>query len=849
MMVGQTLRSLADGGGTAHVLPTSMPMRLVVGIEQQLQSLHGNIVLDYVAALGAQGADSSASWHDDAAHGDDGSDQQAVLVKMVEAVDYCSGTARAQTYHAPDGVAESLAFEHDLWSLALRTVMGSTRKPRDLWHSFYGDIPQVQTYPGILKCRRVIEWLQKEAGDALDRSGGPDLAPLDDPAYRLAYSRAAKKRAFVSDPDYLSKVEPQDRQAHEVQAEMRLMKECFKLLRAGRLDEIQLCCREAGQPWRAACVPSAPSIEELGASAQSDSRGQPGGCLASYRALVRRLCLSDTAFAALLSPHERALYSVFGGSLDTLLNVCESYHDEVWARLVILLRDRIDMILEATANANVNQTAMDDTLQSADTMSSVNVPDILDSEILEAFLATQKKGAFDDKLSGICRTNARSMLGIIALLHVRDCSEASWKTNFVELVRVMKECCASQVSWLVRSCAHMLLLLRRIYPKSVTYCVADSDAILASYCAVLFDSVAYVEHRGGSGATGASEQEHSLQEVYTLAMRYCVFPTMADTQTRLIATLLKDALYFDLIAEKSAMRTDFLVQRRTLCLQVLCEGGESEEMERVRLAAAKQSVEMVWHEKFVILEHAAQPTRASQLQEPALASSEVFSVECIVRAIEFFLYPDMEDATNALRYCNTAIRRFVLLKRMMAALDLIKWIPEALFASISSVDDFEVLEAQREFQCWLAYMEGIQAYQIWSHDRGVESHAADWSSSAHNAEGVSSALLRILEFDGGWLRPDVKVDADTNRGAPDLSCPSLGRQFEMDLVRKEVLPTVMLMLARTLQGADQSVLAGILVENWRELADAFTVAELGDLLRIVEPSLVTRMLSINLEKT
>lgn len=111
----------------------------------------------------------------------------------------------------------------------------------------------------------------------------------------------------------------------DVEGERALMQKLFTLVRIGKLAKAKELCRSCGQSWRAAALEGGTPRHY-----EDHTKDMEGF---KYREMWRAVCLRLCADPS-VDVHERALFATLCGHLDTLMLVCRSWHDALWAHFL-----------------------------------------------------------------------------------------------------------------------------------------------------------------------------------------------------------------------------------------------------------------------------------------------------------------------------------------------------------------------------------------------------------------------------------------------------------------------------------------------------------------------------------
>lgn len=134
------------------------------------------------------------------------------------------------------------------------------------------------------------------------------------------------------------------------EAEIRLFKHLYRFIRAGQLEKGQQLARRIGYHWLSACLDgwlpySDPNLdmESLG---QAVSRDQPIMPVSGNRKRdVWKLTCFRAAKIQGLAAFEKAILGVYGGNLRSVLPVCHTWADQLWARLKCSMDVKIERAL------------------------------------------------------------------------------------------------------------------------------------------------------------------------------------------------------------------------------------------------------------------------------------------------------------------------------------------------------------------------------------------------------------------------------------------------------------------------------------------------------------------------
>ncbi|KUI60439.1 Nucleoporin NUP84 [Cytospora mali] len=222
--------------------------------------------------------------------------------------------------------------------------------------------------------KAVLEWLQSTA------CAGPDIDDIvqdfqqkadrgDLLAHNWLHTREAIKlhksvnaiphvlepNSDMSDFSYVTQLDPdamtrQNRklEPHDEYFERAIWLGCYNLLRRGRtMKEIREWCLERTETWRAATISALP-LSTL------DDEGIPDFDPPSF-ILWRRMCYALVKSGGTDS-WERATYGILSGDIDSVLSVCKTWDDYIFAHYNALLRTQFDSYLIRQCGPGVAST-------------------------------------------------------------------------------------------------------------------------------------------------------------------------------------------------------------------------------------------------------------------------------------------------------------------------------------------------------------------------------------------------------------------------------------------------------------------------------------------------------------
>jgi len=206
----------------------------------------------------------------------------------------------------------------------------------------------LETLPMVTSCRRVLEWLERTSALDLDSSMGAhyaalaELGSLWDPSYRWGLS-LTNGTAFDMDAPFRGDLRLAD---EDLEADERICRACFGLLRCGRLEHALELLRRTGQHWRAALFQGGHS------AALEAADGSEGSHWILWRKMARDISKLDVQ-----NFWERSILCLLsGGAVPVSLLDAPSMEDRLWVRLWSLLDEFIGSRLAILLRASTNQS-------------------------------------------------------------------------------------------------------------------------------------------------------------------------------------------------------------------------------------------------------------------------------------------------------------------------------------------------------------------------------------------------------------------------------------------------------------------------------------------------------------
>lgn len=136
------------------------------------------------------------------------------------------------------------------------------------------------------------------------------------------------------------------------EVEIRLYKHLFRFIRAGKLEEGQELAQRVGYFWLSASLDgwllhSDPNLdqENLGIAVKHDPTEICPVTGNKKRNIWKKVCFKSARIPG-LSSYEKAIQGVLGGNLKSVLPVCDSWADQLWARLKCSIDVKIEKALK-----------------------------------------------------------------------------------------------------------------------------------------------------------------------------------------------------------------------------------------------------------------------------------------------------------------------------------------------------------------------------------------------------------------------------------------------------------------------------------------------------------------------
>eukprot|EP00178_Gracilaria_changii_P000174 TRINITY_DN1015_c0_g1_i8.p1 TRINITY_DN1015_c0_g1~~TRINITY_DN1015_c0_g1_i8.p1 ORF type:complete len:778 (+),score=101.00 TRINITY_DN1015_c0_g1_i8:3039-5372(+) len=570
-----------------------------------------------------------------------------------------------------------LRLEYNAWNLLLAAWRNEDVRSDDLCTRRLAlnviDSARLSKVPGYTKLQRITEWLERLAETELKREGGVKLKPLDDPAYRWEYTAS---RVANNEPVSMDFPIKNDNRLDNVErkAEARLSQEVYKLVRAGHLSEAEEICRHVAQPWRAAILGGGKGASRLAAN------GVKGQARRIWRKAATAIAHSkDVA----ILPHERAVCAALCGVLEPLLAVAETYEDEAWARISVLLDGLTEKALQDDPNGDYK---------------------VDDGSILQAFAECQNSGKGSDGINPDLLKGIRNVQAFIAL--GPGIGSAHLCEFFDNLRKVAGLALSQEAEWLSRFVAQLCLFFKfsgrldEVHPESELF--DNFDTAVQSYAKLVINLDLRKEEK-------AFKQHTVLRPrplVYAAASYFLAELKNPERTIEAYVILLAASLRHDFRQErietgdKQISGAEF-DDRRTLCLASAGQCFKTEVLQQLVIAA----VDIIWEQTL--------PSNRLDRSESDLPWKGQISEEdqLVVRAIRFLTFPAFTNVIEALRRVTKAARRFFLAGKRKSAKYAIDWFPRDI---LQHLREEMCKDSLQEYKSWVAYHDALERYQQWN---------------------------------------------------------------------------------------------------------------------------------------
>ena len=697
----------------------------------------------------------------------------------------------------------------------------------------------IDNVSGIEKCHRITEWLEYLAAEELDRNGGPRVKPLEDPAYRCAYSAQAEGVPSVG-MDY-SIGENRKLDEIELKADERICREIFKLLRAGRGSDAESICRAAGQPWRAAILSGGRNCSSLSAN------GVKGGARRVWRNTVAKTVKAGQA----LPIYERALYGLLAGVKEPALAIATDYESRAWVHFITTIDNACDKAL----------------LSSADGCA------ITDEAIIQMFDECDGAGDGHPSIPSDINAGIRKIRSYFAL--GRSMSQRHASELLMTLGNLAYDGLRHNKEWVCRLVSNLALYMK--LDNLAIVALEDEDS-MNNFESAMSAYARHVIHKEKEEEE-AAERTNQIREVRPLVSELAAWQ-LSELENNIhivreYSVLLYNALRNDLRHERAERKRvgspeHEVYVRRERCLEYAGACFNRDTLDKLVVHV----VDYVW-DRFMndLNNHSNSNAVADEITEDD---------ELIIRSIDLLIFPTCPNHEQATIRATIAIRRFFLLGKHSAAKHLIEWFPQIDdIRNSSNGNSSSSIMPLREIDAWREYIEAKHAFQAWqdyhftkkpkplpeairlaaSADKGTYSYEIKAAASVQmkkyeqkyemfkkNADQLrdvaKNQLRQALLFDSGWMRAVANEVEEM-----EFELDEAGREIheqrreEMRAVRRWAVPELVWLLHRVLHESglyDEAVEVAILVAGDAcKLYECFGKSEMKSLLaRIAESSVL-----------
>lgn len=247
-----------------------------------------------------------------------------------------------------------------------------------------------------------------------------------------------------------------------------LTRTLFEYIRLGRMDLALDACRSSDQPWRAASLRGGQLWDDP--SLASEEIALNNGISGNKQRKLWKQIASQLSQNPDFDPYERALYGCLSGTLSSVIPVCDSWEDHLWARVNALMERKIDDSLKKTGGYWY------DTIDNANSPESEPVAENLEA-IFEEIL----------KLGGSVGNSAHNPFRITQTNVMLERTN-HLLTNFAsQIPQTAQMVSPDAFAHLLRFFAHLVLFLRAIDVENPSEDVPNgpADVILEVYVRTL----------------------------------------------------------------------------------------------------------------------------------------------------------------------------------------------------------------------------------------------------------------------------------------------------------------------------------------------------------------------------
>ncbi|KAM0786333.1 hypothetical protein ACM66B_001806 [Microbotryomycetes sp. NB124-2] len=537
--------------------------------------------------------------------------------------------------------------------------------------------------------------------------------------------------------------------------ERALLRSLFEYVRAGELDLAIDMCRQSDQSWRAASLSggrlwSDPNLRDDNDDNDMDTAFDVGDNTRAKGTINRRLwkqMCRKLASAPGIDPHERALYGAISGDLDSVLPVCSSWEDIVWAHVNAFFEANVESGLWKSSEGRYWSRRSVAPL-STDVFESKSDDPLFGDRAAQTSIRSELEVVFDKLLKtdkGELATSAKNPFHVAQSYLVVD-RVADLFTTFVErLEQAAHDTEPETLAHLLRFFAHLILVLRLMKQPLPEYA---TNRILEAYVQVLEAS----EQDEGLIAFYASNLDQS-SAIESYARFLLTFGPDSDKQSRKVALLQAHEHGLDLA--KIACRT-------------------------VELILSDLQEDLPDLDAFGPLDaHARVDERQLEL----------------IRSLEWLTF-DSSTYADALQQANALARHFLSTDNPHAARELLFQLPADLLATSAASAQPDDASQIREYLDYNALFQCLDKHMRWSETWARQprpsapkvDHASFKDGVATLVDDFYTSTLTLLKSD--WLKFDI--DQRDEHGI------ARRRLAELCRIRQMIVPHLIMRLHHTL---------------------------------------------------
>ncbi|BGP49686.1 Nucleoporin nup84 [Rhodotorula kratochvilovae] len=539
--------------------------------------------------------------------------------------------------------------------------------------------------------------------------------------------------------------------------ERALLRSLYEYVRAGETDLAIDMCRQSDQAWRAASLAGgrlfqdpalapdadAEDDDEFGDSAmdggEQERRVQGNANRRLWKTMCRKLAANNT-----LDPYERALYGALSGDVASVLPVCSTWEDVVWAHTNALLEAHVEAGLASSASGRYFERG---TVAPLDPKAPLDPEDALLGAAAAGRPVRDELDAVFERLMHSDRTelaNAAKNPFHVSQAYLIIGKIGNLLETFVKRIEDTATGTEPELlAHLLRFFAHLILVLRLLDQPLPAFA---ANHILEAYVHVL----------------EAHDQDENLIAFYASNLEQ---QSAVESYARFLLTFGPDS---DITARHLALRKS---REHGLSLPLI----------------ARRTVELVLSSSLASLPSTSAAPRAIE----AFARVDARQME-LIRAIEW-LTAEKETYEDAVAEANALARWFLSTDAPHAARELLRRLPADLLSALAAADSGESTAVQLDIREHLDYvalfnclgMQGRWA-EVWARR---PSESASKLDLAQYKESVATLVDQFYTstvdlLSGEWLQLDG-LDATVDAG-------------ELAHIRRLVVPDLVFRMHRAL---------------------------------------------------